>query len=135
MRLKIAAAVMLAFAAFTASPAVAQDTGIVMYVAAGPDHRVSLGLAEPHGDQLTIVQRMEMAPGCTWTRSADLSVPTSEAVPLRDPNSVGGAERFGVLYATTYSALVAAGGGDPAVENHACIRVTLTEFARSAGVN
>ena len=134
MRFVLVSAIAAAAMVLAPSIASARDSaGLVMYVAPGPDYRVSLGFAESNGDQITILDRMEMSPGCAWTRVDNISIPADEVVPIRAPALVGGAERFGVLYATTYSALVSGLGGTPAVENHTCVRVTMTSFARSVG--
>src|SRR5262245_16984094 len=83
----------------------------VMHVGAGPTFTTSLGFAQGDGGQVAIQERLEMGPGCRWTPSAPITVPASDVVDVQEPSSVGGAERFGVLYAVTYSAIVAQRGG------------------------
>ncbi len=100
-----------------------------MYVGPEPEYRMSIGIAQGDGERATIRARQELAPDCTWASAPDVTVPMDAIVTLRDPAAVGGAERYGALYATTYSALVAYQGGSPAPEYHGCVRRRMTERA------
>ncbi|MCX7356690.1 MAG: hypothetical protein NT015_00850 [Alphaproteobacteria bacterium] len=101
-----------------------------MLVGPEPDYRVSIGVAQGDGERATIRGRRKLAPDCTWVRVPDISVPMEAIVTLRDPAAVGGPERYGVLYATTYSALVAYQGGSPTPEYHGCVRQQMTQRAQ-----
>jgi hypothetical protein len=102
----------------------------VIFVAGEPDFRLSVGTAQPVSEvRLTVRARMELQPDCTWAAAADITVPSESIVTSRDPAAVGGAERFGTLYATTYSSLVAYQGGSPNLEYHGCVRQRMTERA------
>ena len=100
-----------------------------MYVGPEPEYRMSIGIAQGDGERATIRARQELAPDCTWASAPDVTVPMDAIVTLRDPAAVGGAERYGALYATTYSALVAYQGGSPAPEYHGCVRRRMSERA------
>jgi hypothetical protein len=121
-----------ASAALTSSALAQQADRFVLHVGARPDYTTSLGFAHVQGDQANITERSVMGAGCNWTQAEPLTVAASEVVDIREPGAVGGPERFGVLYATTYSALVSYRGGSPAVENHTCVRTTMTTLANSA---
>ncbi len=101
-----------------------------MLVGPEPEYRLSIGVAQGDGERTTIRARQELAPDCTWASVPDVTVAMDDIVTLRDPASVGGAERFGVLYATTYSALVAYQGGSPTPEYHGCVREQMTHRAQ-----
>lgn len=101
-----------------------------MLVGPEPDFRVSIGIAQGDGERATIRARQELAPDCTWVSVPDINVPMEAIVTLRDPAAVGGPERYGVLYATTYSALVAYQGGSPTPEYHGCVRQQMTQRAQ-----
>ena len=92
-------------------------------------NNLCIGIAQGDGERATIRARQELAPDCTWASAPDVTVPMDAIVTLRDPAAVGGAERYGALYATTYSALVAYQGGSPAPEYHGCVRRRMTERA------
>ena len=106
---------------------------LVMYVGPAPDIslRLSLGIADVQGGQVTISQRREMASGCAWVGASDLEVPAAEIIAVRDARSFRSAEEFGVMYATMYSALVSYRGGVPAPADHGCVRVLMTDLART----
>ncbi|MEQ1492483.1 MAG: hypothetical protein ABL932_18215 [Terricaulis sp.] len=102
-----------------------------MIVGPEPEYRLSIGVAQGDGERANILARQELAPDCTWVSAPDINVPMDAMVTLRDPAAVGGAERYGVLYASTYSALVAYQGGAPTPEYHGCVRQQMTQRAQS----
>ncbi len=121
---------LLAVAAVTSAAAQELRRPQAMYVGPEPDYRVSVGVAQGDGERVIIRARQELAPDCTWASAPDLSVPMEAIVTLRDPAAVGGPERYGVLYATTYSALVAYQGGSPSPDYHGCVRQQMTQRAQ-----
>lgn len=121
---------LLALAAVTSAAAQERRGPQAMYVGPEPDYRVSIGVAQGDGERVIIRARQELAPDCTWSSAPDLNVPMEAIVTLRDPAAVGGPERYGVLYATTYSALAAYQGGSPTPEYHACVRQQMTQRAQ-----
>ena len=117
---------------FAASSVAAQEAQRpqVIFVAGEPEFRLSIGSAQPVSEErLTVRARQELQPDCTWAAASDITAPSESIVTLRDPAAVGGPERFGTLYATTYSALVAYQGGTPTPEDHGCVRQRMTERA------
>ena len=128
---KLLIASMLALAPFSAAIAQEVRGPQVIYVGPEPDFRLSIGAAQGGADErVTIRARQELAADCTWVAAPDVIVPMDEIVTLRDPAAVGGPERYGVLYATTYSALVAYQGGSPSPDYHGCVRQQMTQRAQ-----
>ncbi len=128
---KLLIASMLALAPFSAAIAQEVRGPQVIYVGPEPDFRLSIGAAQGGADErVTIRARQELAADCTWVAASDVTVPMDEIVTLRDPAAVGGPERYGVLYATTYSALVAYQGGSPSPDYHGCVRQQMTQRAQ-----
>ena len=128
---KLLIASMLALAPFSAAIAQEVRGPQVIYVGPEPDFRLSIGAAQGGADErVTIRARQELATDCTWVAAPDVIVPMDEIVTLRDPAAVGGPERYGVLYATTYSALVAYQGGSPSPDYHGCVRQQMTQRAQ-----
>lgn len=102
----------------------------VLYVGPEPDYRLSIGTAQGADERVIIRGRQELTSDCTWVTAPDVTAPMDEIVTLRDPAAVGGPERYGVLYATTYSALVGYQGGSPNAEYHGCVRQQMTQRAQ-----
>lgn len=128
---KLLIASMVALAPFSAAIAQEVRGPQVIYVGPEPDFRLSIGAAQGGADErVTIRARQELATDCTWVAAPDVTVPMDEIVTLRDPAAVGGPERYGVLYATTYSALVAYQGGSPSPDYHGCVRQQMTQRAQ-----
>jgi hypothetical protein len=106
-----------------------QARQLVFHVAAarGAAPSVSLGIVQ--GAMLR--QRRLMQLNCTWAPAADLRVETSSVVPLQNPDSLGGAERFGVHYADLFSSLSASQGAVTTPEQRACVQRTMTRVGQS----